>query len=83
MKADATSERIMDRLEDGYQTPEAVLVCDCGRVVLGLEDLTIEQVQALMDELVTEGKVTRVRQGQSHLAQGSHPVWLYIPKDQA
>lgn len=80
MKADATSERILDRLEDGYQTPEQVLNCgECSRPIF---DLTLEQVQSIMDEMVAEGTVTRVRQGQSHLAQGSHPVWLYIPREQ-
>lgn len=47
--------RIMERIEEGCRTPAEILHCvECGSPVF---ELTVEEVEAYMTELVNEGKV--------------------------
>lgn len=74
----ATLDRIMERIEDGYQTADQILFCgECGAAVF---ELTPEEVEEFMEELVQRGRAEWHDQGKAHLSSGSSTVRLCVPK---
>lgn len=72
------TQKILDRIEDGFQTADQVLVCgECARPIFAL---TVEEVKAVMDQLVAEGKAEWRDQGRAPGAQGQ-ATQICVPKE--